>query len=80
MPVDFLSMVRLEIAATDQLHKEVAYGAGPTAPDLTRVFHGEIPLTPGLKARLILGLHKETMAGAPDVVRTFAAALVVCQR
>jgi transcriptional regulator with XRE-family HTH domain len=67
--VDFLTVFRLLLAATDTLQKEVAMAAGLTEPTLTRIFHGQIPLTPELKARLLLALHRDTFDAAPHVVR-----------
>lgn len=73
--VDFLAMFRLELAATDQQQKEIAIAANMTEPNLTRILHGQIALTPELRARLLLALHRETLTEAPDVVRAFAGEL-----
>ncbi len=72
--IDFLTVFRLELAATDQLQKEVAFAANLTEPTLTRILHGQIPLTPELKARLLVALHRETLEAAPHVMREFISA------
>lgn len=73
--VDFLAMLRLEIAAADKTQKDLAIAANMTEPNLTRILHGQIPLTPDLKCRLLLALHRDVLVAAPDVVRAFVGGI-----
>ena len=70
----WLMALRIQMAASGRTNRHIARQLAISDPAMSRIMTGVTPLTPELRVRLLLALHRDTFDAAPEVVRAFAVA------
>ena len=66
---EWLMALRVQMLTLGRTNRHIARQLGFSDPAMSRVMNGATPLTPELRAKLLLALHSDTFDAAPDVVR-----------
>ncbi len=66
---EWLTALRIQMAASGRTNRHIARQLGISDPAMSRVMNGVTPLTPELRVKLLLALHRDTFDAAPHVVR-----------